>query len=149
MTCFDRFGSGRPDVHQRARWPKRSEYLCGLVGRGRQKAARRAAVRSADYAHLPVRRADLGLMRRNHCEAELGDRCDTCAIIGPDARPGTTLGLLRAGPDPARYDDIVSAQPAGRQDPLNPARGAPDSAVQRRRTGYRQLGAIARIVNGR
>ncbi len=58
-------------------------------------------------------------MRRNYCEAEPGDRCDTCAIsdLARDPAP-----VWRAVPYPARYDDTVSAEPAEREDPLDPQR---------------------------
>ncbi len=40
----------------------------------------------------------------------------------PFARPGRPSGVPRAVPFPARYDDTVSAQPAEREDPLDPQR---------------------------
>ncbi len=38
------------------------------------------------------------------------------------ARPGCPSGVSPAVPSPERYDDIVSAQPAERDDPLDPQR---------------------------
>jgi Family of unknown function (DUF6247) len=38
------------------------------------------------------------------------------------ARPGHSSGVPSAVPSPARYDDTVSAQPAEREDPLDPQR---------------------------
>ena len=40
----------------------------------------------------------------------------------PSARPGHPSGVPQAVPSPARYDDTVSAQPAEREDPLDPQR---------------------------
>lgn len=54
-------------------------------------------------------------------EAELGDRCDTCAINAFRATRHRS-GVPRAMSYPARYDDTVSAQPAEREDPLDPQR---------------------------
>ena len=40
----------------------------------------------------------------------------------PFARPGHRSGVAPAMPSPGRYDDIVSAQPAEREDSLDPQR---------------------------
>ena len=40
----------------------------------------------------------------------------------PSVRPGRSSRVLRAVPSPARYHDTVSAQPAEREDPLDPQR---------------------------
>ena len=48
--------------------------------------------------------------------------CDGERDLRPSARPGHPSGVPQAVPSPARYDDTVSAQPAEREDPLDPQR---------------------------
>ena len=45
-----------------------------------------------------------------------------CGLAVAVARPGHSSGVPSAVPSPARYDDTVSAQPAEREDPLDPQR---------------------------
>jgi hypothetical protein len=61
-------------------------------------------------------------MGRYYCGAELGDRCDGMRDQRPSARPGYPSSAPPAVRSPARYDDTVSAQPAEREDPLDPQR---------------------------
>jgi Family of unknown function (DUF6247) len=85
-------------------------------------AARRLLTASPTCTGTAVRFADLGLARRCHRGAELGDMCDGGRDQRPSARPGHPSGVPQAVPSPARYDDTVSAQPAEREDPLDPQR---------------------------
>jgi len=62
-----------------------------------------------------------GLRRRYRYCCELDDRCEACAIrVLPG--PGCPSCVPQAVRSPARYDDLVSAQPAEREDPLDPQR---------------------------
>lgn len=64
------------------------------------------------YAHL------FGLKRPSvaaSCGAELGDRCDGMGISAP-----TPVGVLPLA-HPGRHDRVVTAQPAGAEEPAQPA----------------------------